>query len=191
MNKFFLTAIAIISLVPAIASLTINTPAGVVQCQPTLLTWSGGTPPYYLTLLPGGQVAGEPIQSFDATDDTSKTWLANVNPGQQITFALKDSTGETAFTDQVQVRQGTDKGCMTAAPGPTDSNTASGSGTQGAVETTPAATRATNAAASKTSTTARAASTGSGASESNNAGGLSVGALELAGALGLVGVVLF
>ena len=59
------------------------------------------------------------------------------------------------------------------------------------METTPAATRATNAAASKTSTTARAASTGSGSSESNNAGGLSVGALELAGALGLIGVVLF
>ncbi|KAF8732362.1 hypothetical protein AX14_004488 [Amanita brunnescens Koide BX004] len=197
MNKFFLTAIAIVSLVPAVISLTIDTPASVVQCQPTLLTWNGGTGPYYLTILPGGQVSAEPMETFTATDDTSKTWIANLDSSQPVTFALKDSTGQTAFSDQVTIRPSNDQGCMTAATASTDSGApsvsgASQSGTRAAsIQTTAAAggtTRATNAPASKTGS---GGSTASGASNSNNAGGLSVGVLELAGALGLIGAVLF
>ncbi|MDK0628461.1 hypothetical protein P5F04_16545, partial [Clostridium perfringens] len=53
--KSFFAAIALLSVVPGILGLMINTPVGVVQCQPILLNWQDGQAPYFLSIIPGGQ----------------------------------------------------------------------------------------------------------------------------------------
>jgi hypothetical protein len=42
-----------VALVAGAQALTINTPASIVECQPVQLSWSNGTAPYYLAVLPG------------------------------------------------------------------------------------------------------------------------------------------
>ncbi|KAF8625560.1 hypothetical protein AX15_005324 [Amanita polypyramis BW_CC] len=211
MNKFLVTAIAIIPLVPGIASLTINTPASITQCrvccsliqlvdinpppaEPTLVTWTGGTAPYFVSVLPGGETTAAPLKSLGSSNAMSVTWVANVTPNQYITFALKDSTGETAFTDQVLVQANNDVSCMsgssTSAATSTDSGASNGA-TSTAVATqamsgTGQATGSAQGSGSKTSTRASAA-TGA----TNDGASLSVGAFGLTGLLGFVGIVLF
>lgn len=73
----------------------INTPATLTTCVPAALTWTGGQSPYYLSVLPGGQASGTPLESFGEQTGTSYTWTVNLAAGQAITLALTDSTGKT------------------------------------------------------------------------------------------------
>lgn len=73
----------------------INTPASLTVCQPAALSWTGGTAPYYLSVLPGGQASGTPLESFGEQQGTSYTWTVNIASGTAITLALTDSTGKT------------------------------------------------------------------------------------------------
>ncbi|KAK2462975.1 hypothetical protein APHAL10511_005027 [Amanita phalloides] len=190
MNKFFATAIAIISLVPAIASLAIDTPASMTQCQPTLFTWNGGTGPYFLSILPGGQIGAAPLVSLGQTGDTSQTWVVTLPPNAGYTVVLKDSTGQQAFTDQIMVLPSNDQSCMNE----TGNNNAASSvavgtatGAAGAAHATPAASGAVQASASKASAHPSAA-----ASNVSNSGIMvGAGSFGLVSLLGLVGVVLF
>lgn len=53
-SLFALTSLAACAFGQSPATLT--TPASLVQCQPALLTISGGTGPYFVTVIPGGEV---------------------------------------------------------------------------------------------------------------------------------------
>lgn len=110
--KSFSTVIALASIVPAVMSLTMNTPSSVVQCQPQLLTWTDGASPYYLSVIPGGQPAATPIKSFDTQTGNSLTWTVDIPGGTSVTFSLKDSTGAVAYTDMVTVQRGSDSSCL-------------------------------------------------------------------------------
>ncbi|RSH94059.1 hypothetical protein EHS25_006713 [Saitozyma podzolica] len=39
-------------------ALTINTPASLIECEPTSLSWTDGTEPFYIAAIPGGDVSG-------------------------------------------------------------------------------------------------------------------------------------
>lgn len=56
--------ILFLSFVSSIYALTINTPASVVECQPLQLSWSNGSAPYYLAVIPG-------VSSFQILVSTS------------------------------------------------------------------------------------------------------------------------
>lgn len=59
--------ILFLSFVSSIYALTINTPASVVECQPLQLSWSNGSAPYYLAVIPGVsrfQLLVSPISKF-------------------------------------------------------------------------------------------------------------------------------
>lgn len=53
--RFFVALAAAAALVSA--QLRIETPTNLVVCQPALLSWAGGSPPYYPAVIPGGQPA--------------------------------------------------------------------------------------------------------------------------------------
>jgi hypothetical protein len=55
--------------------------AAVVQCQPVALNWRGGTPPYFLSIIPGGQVSAAALIDFGQLSGTSLTWTANITAG--------------------------------------------------------------------------------------------------------------
>ncbi|KJA22881.1 hypothetical protein HYPSUDRAFT_138475 [Hypholoma sublateritium FD-334 SS-4] len=100
--KYFVATAALVSVIPGIVSLTINTP------YPQLLSWTDGVGPYYLSIIPGGQPSAPSLKSFDTQSGNSITWNTDIPAGTSVTFALKDSTGATAYTDTVTIQKSAD-----------------------------------------------------------------------------------
>ncbi|OJA18174.1 hypothetical protein AZE42_05302 [Rhizopogon vesiculosus] len=186
--KFATIFAALVSVVPAAYALTVNTPANVVECQPTMFTWSGGQEPYYLTLIPGGQSTAAAIKSFPTQTGTSYTWNVDLQANTLFTIALKDSTGATAYSDIVTIEPGSITCVNTSVDeGGASTGTATGATTAGG---------ATSAAASASGTTSKASGTSSGsastATSSGAASSLFVSsAMGVAGVMGLLGAALF
>ncbi|KAL4064528.1 hypothetical protein V8B97DRAFT_314088 [Scleroderma yunnanense] len=138
---------AIVAIVPAAFGLTVNTPGNVVECEPIQFQWSGGTPPYYLSLIPGGQTSAPPIKQFPNQDGTSYTWLVDLPANTIFNIALKDSLGATSFSDIITIQAGSSTSCVntTVQEG---SSSSSPSGTASSSQTS----TGTSAAASSTAT---------------------------------------
>ncbi|EKD03815.1 hypothetical protein A1Q2_01828 [Trichosporon asahii var. asahii CBS 8904] len=102
---------AVISLLAAVAVVaqdggaTVATPNGLTTCQPTLLTWTGGQAPYYVSIIEGGNPNGKAFKTWPATEATSLTWkVAEVPAGQSITVQVKDGSGAVKYS--AAARQG-------------------------------------------------------------------------------------
>ncbi|KAH7921038.1 hypothetical protein BV22DRAFT_1114618 [Leucogyrophana mollusca] len=121
---------------------TINTPANVVECQPTLLAWSGGTPPYYLSVLPGSSPTAAALENLGELNGTSVTWTVNQPAGTSLGLTLRDSTGATAQSAPFTVNPGSTTCLNTTslAPGPTGASTpASSAGSSATSGSSPSA----------------------------------------------------
>ncbi|KII89930.1 hypothetical protein PLICRDRAFT_697750 [Plicaturopsis crispa FD-325 SS-3] len=182
--KSFAAAIALVALIPHVLGLTINTPVNVVECQPLQFTWTGGTGPYFLSLVPGGQSMAAAIKQFPEQQGTSYTWNVDLPQNTQFNIALKDSTGATAYSDVATVLAGSTS-CENTAVTEGASGAASGSATA-----TSAGSSSTGSSKASGSTTA-SSSASSSSSSSNGASRSSVGAFGVAGLMGLVGAALF
>ncbi|KAJ3487143.1 hypothetical protein NLI96_g3733 [Meripilus lineatus] len=206
---------ALVSVMPSALgqALTINTLASVVQCQPVKFTWSGGVPPYFLSLLPAGQPAAAAIKQFPTQQGTEYSWTVDLAAGSTFSTSLKDSTGAVAYSDIQTVNSGPDASCLNASVSVSDTAAASatpatGASTTPAAATSPAAgaTSATPASSAAAGSSVKAASSAavSGASSSKastsasatasaNAAvkGSSLSTLGMAGLMGLVGAALF
>ncbi|KAF8899934.1 hypothetical protein CPB84DRAFT_1847498 [Gymnopilus junonius] len=173
--KYF-SAAAFASVIPGIWALTMDTPSSVVQCQPQMLSWSGGTAPYYLAVIPGGQASADPIKTFPTQTGNSLTWTVDVSAGTKITLSLKDSTGTTAYSDIVTIRQSSDSSCLSGSsnpPPPQQANVADSTSSQAIASSSIApavsagsSTRSTSVAAG--TATNRPASAASQAVQTNN-----------------------
>ncbi|KAI5892485.1 uncharacterized protein SCHCODRAFT_02626267 [Schizophyllum commune H4-8] len=187
--------IAAASLIAAVQALTINTPSGLTACQPSLLSWSDGTAPFFLTILPGGQTSGA-LKSFDQTDATSITWNVDIASGTSITLSIKDSTGNIAYTDAVTIAKGSNEDCVNGdatASGQTGSAAATSGGSSATSGGSSAST--TKASGSSSGGSGSSASSTASSSESSGSNAASARAFAapagLAGVLGLVGAALF
>ncbi|THH10312.1 hypothetical protein EW145_g1417 [Phellinidium pouzarii] len=210
MKYFTFFTVLVAAAAQASASLTINTPPSIVQCEPVLLQWSDGTPPYFPSILPGGQTSGT-LESLPTTSSTSYTWDCNIAAGTSITLALRDSTGAQVYSDAVTIAGSSDSSCVGSSASGSSSNasgstTASESSSSGETGTTDSSTgRSTGAGSPSTlspsssvdqpkaaSTSGGASATSSSSSSSSNAVTRvsSVNALSLAVMLGAVGAVL-
>ncbi|RXW24300.1 hypothetical protein EST38_g1567 [Candolleomyces aberdarensis] len=202
--KFLAVAAALISVIPAIAGLVINTPTGVVTCQPMMLSYGQGTPPYYVSILPGGQVSGTPYHTWPATDATSMTWVVDLPGGTAVSLVVKDGTGAQAYSDAITIQPGSDSSCLNGAAAAnssaaaTASHPASSGSAAAAAAThaasaggTPATAGGDTARPSATqSASSNAASGGASSSSTNSAAQLSYAAYGVGGAVGLVGALL-
>ncbi|KAK9897409.1 hypothetical protein P389DRAFT_169169 [Cystobasidium minutum MCA 4210] len=155
--KFFATASALAAIAKiAHAQLMINTPASVVQCQPTLLTFGGGTAPYFLSVLPAGQASATPILTLpDQAQAGSYTWTVNLPAGTNITLQVRDGTGAVNYGSPVVVQQGTSDSCVDQAAA------SSASAVGGGAASTGASSAASSAASSSGSASSLVSSTGS------------------------------
>ncbi|KAF7796639.1 hypothetical protein EIP86_007821 [Pleurotus ostreatoroseus] len=205
--KSIAAALALAAVAPvALADpLTINTLTGVVQCQPVKLTWSGGTPPYFLSLVPANQPAANPLEQFPVQQGTDLTWDVNLPAGTSFTTVIKDSTGQPNYSSEQTVEAGTDSSCLngtTTTTGTSGSGAASSTSSSVVLTQTPAAAAVTglstsstsHAATGSTSTTGTATtshSTGTAAAAANTNAASSSGAFSglvgLSGVLGLMG----
>ncbi|KAK6910152.1 hypothetical protein I203_104183 [Kwoniella mangroviensis CBS 8507] len=144
------------------ADLTISTPASLIQCQPALLSWTGGTAPYYLAVIPGGEPSAAALQDLGEQQGNSLTWTVSIASGTSITLKVTDSTGVVNYNQAVTVQAGSSNSCLTAAA----TSSAASASTPAAVSTASAA-----AAAAVTSGSASAATTSAAASKASSAAG--------------------
>ncbi|EFI27923.1 hypothetical protein CC1G_14414 [Coprinopsis cinerea okayama7 len=159
--KILAAIAALISAIPAISGLVINTPSGVVQCQPIMITFGSGSAPYYISAIPAGQVSASPLRTWDPTNAQSLTWNVDMAGGTAISFIVKDSTGAQAYSDQVTIQGSNDSSCLNA------SSTAAHA-TASAVATGSAASHASGAVEATTASAGRAAATQTTSSNAAN-----------------------
>ncbi|KAH8823010.1 hypothetical protein DL96DRAFT_1620138 [Flagelloscypha sp. PMI_526] len=160
-------------------SFTINTPTSPVVCQPLLISWSGGTPPYILSIVDGNNPTGPSIMDLGSQNGQTFTWKVNIAPSK-IGLKLIDATGLTANSSPFDILTGSDTSCVGQSSGaPAASTPASG-----ASSTAPAA-GSTAAAASGSKTAAGTSSSASTSAKPNAAS-----TITNSGVAGLVGAVL-
>ncbi|KAI5122311.1 hypothetical protein M0805_002387 [Coniferiporia weirii] len=133
-------------------TLMINTPQNVVECQPILLTWAGGSGPYFIT--------------FNNVTGTSLTWLVNQPAGTSLGLTIRDQTGTTEESASFQVQDGT-TGCISSTLS-FSAATTSGAATGSPVSTTGASTGSSGS--STASAGSSGASTGSSGSSTATSG---------------------
>ncbi|KAF8843757.1 hypothetical protein BDN67DRAFT_944950 [Paxillus ammoniavirescens] len=105
------------------ADFTIDTPT-FVQCQEAQITWTGGTGPYDLLIVPADDVCGDSIEDLGTQTSTAVTWTVNIAAGTQVVLSLLDSAGEEAWSGTVTVGGSSDSSCLSetssaAPPSPT------------------------------------------------------------------------
>jgi len=177
MKSFLASVIALgLAVSTAFAQLTVNTPAQVVECEPLQITWTGGTGPFFLTILPGNQPTGEAIVNLGEFNGNSVTWLVNINiqSYSSIIINLRDSTGAISQSAPVNIQTQsvscntsslsvsgtvvasgsvpTGNSPATATTTPSSQNTETGSTTSGTAEQTGTSSGGSSSAPSSTST---------------------------------------
>ncbi|KAG9007628.1 hypothetical protein FRB94_014146 [Tulasnella sp. JGI-2019a] len=165
--RFTSIAVVLSAAAAAVAQLTIQTPASVNQCQPVLLNFSGGTPPYIVTVQPQGQLAATPLATFPTTSANSLTWNVALVANTLITLEIRDATGATQASGPITVGTGTgDTSCLngSASQGSTAvaGSTAPASSDSASVSVVPVATTTSVAAATTTAAVPVATTTAAG-----------------------------
>ncbi|KAL0255781.1 hypothetical protein I308_100588 [Cryptococcus tetragattii IND107] len=133
--------------------LTVNSPASVVVCQPVALSWSGGTAPYIVAVIPG------------------VTWKVDIDAGTSITFKITDASGSIQYSSPVTIQDG-DSSCVNSSAS-NSTSAASGSSSSGNSSATSSADStgaAAGGAASGSSTTASGSSNTASASSGSASG---------------------
>ncbi|KAJ3820306.1 hypothetical protein F5880DRAFT_1589227 [Lentinula raphanica] len=159
---------------------TINTPGSLTECEPVLLSWTGGKGAVY----PSGSPTTN-LETLTTTNSTSFTWEVNVASGQSIGFSVLDSTGEQKQTAAVPIQAGSTTDCLnqslSGSAGPTSSSSGSGSATSTGSGTTTTGT-SPNSSGSSTSTSSSSSSTNT----ASNGASSQVAQFGVAGIVGAV-----
>ncbi|KAL9714094.1 hypothetical protein Ac2012v2_002402 [Leucoagaricus gongylophorus] len=191
--------------------LTINTPPNVVQCQPVLLTWSGGQ--VRNSVLPGNDPTGQALVDFGQQNGTSVSWLVNQQANTALGLTLRDSIGQVAQSASFTVNPGSSSGCLSqtvsfsggtgAAPAPAAPATTGGATTSsvtnpaaatGAVSTNAASTNAASTGVASGTSSQAATSAGSSAGSSatsSSAASANFAGVSTAGVIGAIFAVFF
>ncbi|KAJ3776068.1 hypothetical protein FB446DRAFT_842698 [Lentinula raphanica] len=179
--------VAAVAVIPSVRGLTVNTPSSLIVCQPSSLSWSDGTPPYYLSILPGGEISASALKTFDSTNATQYTWTVDIAAGTAITVQLKDSTGTIAYSDQVTISSGTDTSCVSTSVAASASAGSTSAGSS-ASSTSGSTVTSTSSASGSTSSSASTTSSSASSSSSSNAASRFLVNNGVAGFLGIIGL---
>jgi len=184
--KAVLFAAAFIS--SAYAQAMVNTPANLIECEPASITWSGGTPPYLLTVFPAGNSATI-LQNLGNTNSTSFTWQVNVASGQSVGFAVLDNTGKTGQSAPVPIQAGSSTSCIGQSVSGSAGTTGSSAPTSGSSGSTTTGGSSGSTPTTGSSTGSSAASSGSATSSTTPSNAASSHSAQF-GAAGLIGAAL-
>ncbi|POW05866.1 hypothetical protein PSTT_09380 [Puccinia striiformis] len=142
--QIIVTLAALATLAVAQAPLTVNTPSSAQACLPVALAWSGGTPPVYVSLIPGGQSGGQ----SSTTSELKTTARSPDQPaGTSLTVQIRDSKGALNYSDKFTVQPSTQT-CKPGSTTPTKPGTPSTPTTPGSpTNTAPGSTTTSTASA--------------------------------------------
>ncbi|GJN89465.1 hypothetical protein Rhopal_002451-T1 [Rhodotorula paludigena] len=120
---FSILLLSLLSAPSPVSAQTITSPASVVQCLPVALTLEGGSAPYTVSVLPGGQVSAAPLETLpEVTAPGTVTWLVDLEAGQDITFSVRDATGALGYSAPIPILSGTSSECLGTNAGMTVSS---------------------------------------------------------------------
>ncbi|KAH9470654.1 hypothetical protein Pst134EA_004581 [Puccinia striiformis f. sp. tritici] len=164
--QILVTVAALVTLAVAQAPLTVNTPSSAQACLPVALAWSGGTPPVFVSLIPGGQSGGAMIKDFGSQADSSLTWDVDQPAGTSLTVQIRDSKGALNYSDKFTVQPST----QTCKTGTTTPTTPGGNSTKPGTPSTPTPGSPTNTAPGSTTTSTASATPGNSNSATTSTG---------------------
>ncbi|GAA98709.1 uncharacterized protein L969DRAFT_91369 [Mixia osmundae IAM 14324] len=151
----------------ASAQAIINTPAALVFGQPALLSYSGGTAPYFISVLPGGQTAAAALETFPTQQTAgSYTWNVDIPVGTSVTLSIRDGTGAVNYSSERTILDAS--GSSSASSGASSATTAAGAagGAAGSSSTGSAAASSASSAPASSSSAASSSSSASSAMSS-------------------------
>ncbi|ORY76281.1 hypothetical protein BCR35DRAFT_305945 [Leucosporidium creatinivorum] len=154
------------------AAASVNTPTSLIQCQPYQLTWTEGEGgPYFLSVLPGGQASGTPIEQLGTFQEgtNSFTWTVNVPSGTSVTIQIVDKSGQPNYADQVTVLAGSDSCDLVKVDGSDASVVAASGSAGGATSAASGASSSAGGGLNTPRTTPGASATSAGASAASSA----------------------
>ncbi|WVF72192.1 hypothetical protein IAT40_007004 [Kwoniella sp. CBS 6097] len=185
----FPTKIAALSTLVAVANaLTVNTPASLIECQPTSLTWAQGSGgPYYISIIPGGQASAAALENLPNADSSPVTWTVDIASGTNITVKITDNSGAIAYSSPVVIQAGSSTSCLGTNSGSSSSASGSASASGASASASGSATGSSAASGSTSKTASASASASSGASSGGNSGALAT--VQGAGVVGVLGAV--
>jgi hypothetical protein len=96
-NVAALSALILSGLAASQTTFMVNTPGALFECQPGLLSWTGGTAPYFPRINTAGSTTST-LESLPETSSTSYTWTVNLAAGTTFTVAVTDSTGAQMYS---------------------------------------------------------------------------------------------
>lgn len=83
---------------------TITTPPILISCQPAQLTIAGGTPPYFIAVIPAGQVGAQPIETLPQVAAAGPvTWTCNIAAGTNVSFSLTVSSSNSDVSQRTDI----------------------------------------------------------------------------------------
>ncbi|KAJ6536680.1 hypothetical protein DFH09DRAFT_1369257 [Mycena vulgaris] len=138
-------------------ALVINTPGPTppVTCEPTQLTFGGGTPPYFIVLVDGDDLSNI-IIAFGQFSNTSFTWNVREPADENLILTIRDQTGQLQNSAKFTIGEGGSTDCLTtSSSASTGSSTrsASASSTSVSVSTTRSVSVSVSTTTTSTSTT--------------------------------------
>jgi len=94
------------------ASFTIDVPQ-LTQCQDATISWSEGTPPYYLVVVDPKDPCGEPIFDLGELSSTVIKWDVDLPENKEIKFYVEDSGPDNeAWSKTLTVGASDDASCL-------------------------------------------------------------------------------
>ncbi|KAJ7510972.1 hypothetical protein B0H11DRAFT_1956801 [Mycena galericulata] len=162
MRSPFFVAAALAARAIAQVPLQINTPGGANtanECQPCLITWSGGTPPYFINVQ--DSVGNDIVNSFNSVSGTSVTWTVDASAGTSLMFTIRDNNGDTTSSAPFTVGPGSGDSCLPSNPPP------SGTGGSSVTSVAPATSPSNSPPATSPSQTSGPPPTGASNTASN------------------------
>ena len=109
MPPLLLLVCAVLAILPACATaidLEFNDPVLPTECESTILSWTGGTPPYSLN------ISGPTTEQRAGIHDFLYTWKVDMPAGSTVTAVVTDSNGMSARTQPFTIRSGLDSSCL-------------------------------------------------------------------------------
>merc|ERR1711939_1049692 len=161
--KVIATTLAVASAISAVLAQNpiIQSPAALVQCQPVLISFSGGTAPYCISVLPGGQSSAAALETFPTQSGSTYTWTVDLAAGQDVTFRISDSTGAVNYSSQVPIQSSSDSSCLNGGSSSAGSSSAGTSSSSRSSSSTSSSSSSSSSTRSSSSPSSSPSSTGS------------------------------
>ncbi|TFK84961.1 hypothetical protein K466DRAFT_588487, partial [Polyporus arcularius HHB13444] len=87
--------------------IVIDTPASAVQCQTTLVTWTGGVAPFNLSI-----VHDRTAEHYNGLTERTFAWNTDLPANTDLFFFIIDSTSHTGQSSLFLIQPSEDSSCL-------------------------------------------------------------------------------